>query len=83
VFAVLNAAVLPPGGRPADAVGRRPAGGTLVARHHMAGDAGAVTGPVTAGLLVDRASYAAAFGPAASAPGLAGVPDPRLGPAPA
>jgi MFS transporter, DHA1 family, multidrug resistance protein len=28
----------------------------------MAGDAGAVTGPVVAGLLVDSASYPAAFG---------------------
>jgi MFS transporter, DHA1 family, multidrug resistance protein len=36
-------------------------GGTLVAFFQMAGDAGAVTGPVVAGLLVDSASYRAAF----------------------
>jgi MFS transporter, DHA1 family, multidrug resistance protein len=126
VFAVLNAAVLLPGGWAADAVGRRPViitgavagaagmallallpsvpgylaglavaglgsglldvapaamvgdllagrGGTLVALYQMAGDAGAVTGPVAAGLLVDRASYAAAFGLAAGVLGLAAV----------
>ena len=37
-------------------------GGILVAFFQMAGDAGAVTGPVVAGLLVDSASYPAAFG---------------------
>jgi MFS transporter, DHA1 family, multidrug resistance protein len=42
-----------------DLIRRR--GGTLVALYQMAGDAGAVTGPVAAGLLVDTASYAAAF----------------------
>ncbi len=36
-------------------------GGVLVAFFQMAGDAGAVTGPVVAGLLVDSASYPAAF----------------------
>jgi MFS family permease len=36
-------------------------GGVLVAFFQMAGDAGAVTGPVVAGLLVDGASYPAAF----------------------
>ena len=40
-------------------------GGILVAFFQMAGDAGAVTGPVVAGLLVDSASYPAAFGLAA------------------
>jgi MFS family permease len=40
-------------------------GGILVAFFQMAGDAGAVTGPVVAGLLVDGASYPAAFGLAA------------------
>ena len=118
VFAALNAAVLLPGGRVADTLGRRPVmvagcvisaagllllavlpglwaylgalavagagsglldvapsamlgdlisererqGGTLVAFFQMAGDAGTVTGPVVAGLLVDSASYPAAFG---------------------
>jgi DHA1 family multidrug resistance protein-like MFS transporter len=37
-------------------------GGILVAFFQMAGDAGAVTGPVVAGVLVDSASYPAAFG---------------------
>jgi MFS family permease len=36
-------------------------GGTLVAFFQMAGDAGTVTGPVAAGLLVAGASYPAAF----------------------
>ena len=36
-------------------------GGILVAFFQMAGDAGTVTGPVVAGLLVDGASYPAAF----------------------
>jgi MFS family permease len=36
-------------------------GGILVAFFQMAGDAGTVTGPVAAGLLVDSASYPAAF----------------------
>ena len=37
-------------------------GGVLVAFFQMAGDAGTVTGPVVAGLLVDSASYPAVFG---------------------
>jgi len=37
-------------------------GGILVAFFQMAGDIGTVTGPVVAGLLVDGASYPAAFG---------------------
>ena len=41
-------------------------GGTLVASYQMAGDVGAVVGPVAAGFLVDSASYAAAFGLAAA-----------------
>jgi MFS family permease len=46
-------------------------GGTVVASYQMAGDIGAVTGPVTAGYLVDIASYGAAFGLAAAVLGLA------------
>ena len=46
-------------------------GGTVVASYQMAGDIGAVTGPVTAGYLVDAASYGAAFGLAAGVLGLA------------
>jgi MFS family permease len=48
-------------------------GGTVVASYQMAGDIGAVTGPVTAGYLVDAASYAAAFGLAAGVLGVAAV----------
>jgi MFS family permease len=119
LFAALNGAVLIPGGRAADSIGRRPVvvtgcavsavgmlmlallhgpwaflaalavagfgsglldvapaamigdiidrgGGTLVASYQMAGDVGAVTGPVAGGILVDSASYGAAFGLAAA-----------------
>src|SRR5215475_10505628 len=48
-------------------------GGTVVAAYQMAGDIGTVTGPVTAGYLVDVASYGAAFGLAAGVLGLAAV----------
>ena len=48
-------------------------GGTVVASYQMAGDIGAVTGPVSAGDLVDAASYGAAFGLAAAVLGLAAV----------
>lgn len=43
-----------------DVVGGR--SGTTVAAFQMAGDAGAVVGPVLAGALADRVSYTAAFG---------------------
>ena len=43
-----------------DVVGGR--SGTTVAAFQMAGDGGAVVGPVVAGALADRVSYAAAFG---------------------
>ncbi len=46
-------------------------GGTVVATYQMAGDIGVVAGPVTAGYLVDVASYGAAFGLAAGVLGLA------------
>jgi DHA1 family multidrug resistance protein-like MFS transporter len=45
--------------------------GTVVAAYQMSGDIGVVTGPVTAGYLVDVASYQAAFGLAAGVLGLA------------
>jgi MFS transporter, DHA1 family, multidrug resistance protein len=48
-------------------------GGTVVASYQMVGDIGAVTGPVTAGYLVDTASYGAAFGLAAGVLGVAAV----------
>jgi MFS family permease len=41
-------------------------GGTVVASYQMAGDVGAVVGPVAGGFLVDSASYGAAFGLAAA-----------------
>ncbi len=56
-----------------DILGGTGGGGTIVASFQMAGDVGTVTGPVTAGLLVDTASYGAAFGLAASVLGLAAV----------
>jgi MFS family permease len=48
-------------------------GGSLVAFFQMAGDAGAVAGPVVAGLLVDSASYPAAFGLAGGVLAIAAV----------
>ncbi len=42
-------------GRSADA------GGMVVASYQMAGDVGAVTGPIAVGFLVDSVSYQAAF----------------------
>jgi MFS family permease len=48
-------------------------GGTVVASYQMAGDAGTVAGPVTAGYLVDTASYSAAFGLAAGVLAVAAV----------
>ena len=48
-------------------------GGTLVALYQMAGDVGAVVGPVAAGFLVDTASYTAAFTLAAAVLGVAAV----------
>ena len=66
-----------------------PGGGTLVASYQMAGDVGSVTGPVAGGLLVDSASYGAAFGLAAAVLsgaallGLISAGDPaRIDPAP-
>jgi MFS family permease len=64
-------------------------GGTLVASYQMAGDVGSVTGPVAGGILVDSASYGAAFGLAAAVLGGAALlgllspetrPDPRAPP---
>ena len=48
-------------------------GGTVVATYQMAGDIGAVSGPVTAGYLVDVSSYGAAFIVAGGVLGLAAV----------
>jgi MFS transporter, DHA1 family, multidrug resistance protein len=48
-------------------------GGTVVATYQMVGDLGTVAGPVTAGYLVDVASYGAAFGLAAGVLGLAAL----------
>jgi len=48
-------------------------GGTVVAAFSMAGDAGAVTGPLLAGRLADAVSYSAAFAGAAVILGAAGL----------
>lgn len=48
-------------------------GGMLVAFYQMAGDTGAVTGPVVAGLLVDAVSYQAAFALAGAVLGAAAL----------
>jgi MFS family permease len=48
-------------------------GGIVIASYQMAGDFGAVAGPVTAGYLVDAASYGAAFGLAAGVLAVAAV----------
>jgi MFS transporter, DHA1 family, multidrug resistance protein len=48
-------------------------GGTMVASYQMAGDGGAVSGPLAAGFLVDTASYAAGFGLAAGVLALAAI----------
>jgi len=48
-------------------------GGMLVASYQMAGDAGSVTGPIAAGLLVDSASFEAAFGLGAAVLAVAGL----------
>lgn len=67
-----------PGALVGDVAGRR--SGTVIAVFNMASDLGAVTGPVLAGWLVDRGSYAAAFGLGAAVIVLAGVFGLRLGP---
>jgi MFS transporter, DHA1 family, multidrug resistance protein len=54
-----------------DIIGR--GGGVLVASYQMAGDIGCVVGPVVGGLLVDSASYGAAFALAAAVLGGAAV----------
>ncbi len=53
--------------------GSRGGGGTLVAFYQMAGDIGAVTGPIAVGFFVDSISYAAAFLLAAAVLAAAGV----------
>lgn len=61
----------------ADVVGNDRSGGKVLATFQMAQDAGAILGPVLAGLLVDYAGYGAAFalsGAIAVAAGLAWLP---------
>jgi MFS family permease len=48
-------------------------GGTVVAAYQMAGDAGAVTGPVVAGWLADQTSFSASFVLSAGVLGAAGA----------
>lgn len=45
----------------ADVIGSRARGGTVLAGFQMAGDLGAIIGPVVAGLLAERIGFAAAF----------------------
>jgi MFS family permease len=47
--------------------------GTAVAAYQMAGDAGAVAGPVVGGALADRVSYGAAFGVTAAVLAASGI----------
>jgi MFS family permease len=54
-----------------DAADKQRVGGTVVASFQMAGDIGAVTGPIAVGFLVDSVSYSAAFILAAAILGLA------------
>ncbi len=54
-----------------DLLGRQ--GGSVVAAFQMSADLGAISGPVAAGLLVDAASYPAAFGLGACVLAAAGV----------
>lgn len=63
VVAGLGAGVLNPAQQAAmaDVVGRERSGGAALAAYSMAQDAGAIIGPVLAGLLVDRGSYPLAF----------------------
>lgn len=46
----------------ADVIGGRARGGTVLAGFQMAGDLGAIIGPVVAGLLAERIGFTAAFG---------------------
>jgi MFS transporter, DHA1 family, multidrug resistance protein len=57
----------------AEAASERRVGGTVVASYQMAGDVGAVTGPIAVGFLVDSVSYGAAFILAAAVLGLAAL----------
>ena len=58
---------------PASGAGEQRVGGTVVASYQIAGDVGAVTGPIAVGALVDSVSYGAAFILAAAILGLAAV----------
>jgi MFS family permease len=60
-----------PGALVGDVSGSR--SGSVVAVFNMAGDLGAVVGPVLAGLLIDRGSFAAAFGLGTAVVALAGL----------
>ena len=63
VVAGLGAGVLNPAQQAsiADVIGRERSGGPALAVFSMAQDAGAIAGPVLAGVLVDRGSYSLAF----------------------
>ncbi len=61
------------GGKRGGGKGARGGGGTLVAFYQMAGDIGAVAGPIAVGFFVDSISYAAAFLLAAAVLAAAGL----------
>lgn len=58
----------------ADVVGRERNGGPALAAFQMSSDLGSIIGPIVAGLLVDRGSYALAFGVTGAITLLAAVP---------
>ena len=58
----------------ADVIGRDRNGGPALAAFQMSADAGAIIGPILAGVLVDSGSYALAFGVTGALSLLATVP---------
>lgn len=69
-----------PGALVGDVAGTR--SGTLIAVFNMASDLGAVAGPILGGLLVDEASFTAAFGLGAAVVVAAGLTGLRIRPSP-
>ncbi|MEO7071164.1 MAG: MFS transporter [Nostocoides sp.] len=76
VFAGLGAGTLAPAQQAAvaDIVGRDRNGGPALAAYQMMSDAGAIIGPVLAGVLVDHGSYGLAFGASGVLTVLAAIP---------
>ena len=75
-FAGLGAGTLAPAQQAAvaDIVGRERNGGPALAAYQMLSDAGAIIGPVLAGVLVDHGSYGLAFGASGVLTVLAALP---------